>query len=375
MSTARPPEEQHGFSPTPVYVVSDFEKRDEFDFYKLAGIFARRKIVLFACLMLAILIAVVYLVITRPVFMATAYLLPPHQQDVQQLLVNIKDSDREGIERYSPENVFQNFLTNLASRGLRRKFFDDNELLNHYLADSAGAGNQATEVFEEKFNKDIIIKAEKQNPVYVEVGLSLVDPEKAAEWINGYISFVNDVTVNQLYNAVTADIDAEKEIIRLKLSSMLKTAEHQKQDQLTKLREGLQIAKGIGLDEVSVSRAESDEHVSEIAISTAQMPLYTRGARALEEEIAALESRKSNEPYIQGYRELQERLLFLEGISLNRQSLSSVAVDVAADIPFKPVKPRKVYVLLVAALLGIFLGIIVASLLERRSVKQGSVSG
>ena len=83
--------------------------------------------------------------------------------------------------------------------------------------------------------------------------------------------------------------------------------------------------------------------------------------------MSVLEARNSDEPFITGYRDLQERQAFLEGISIDAGTLSAVTLDEAARIPFRTDKPRKGVVILVMAVLGMMIGLFAAFLTEQFS--------
>jgi len=89
-----------------------------------------------------------------------------------------------------------------------------------------------------------------------------------------------------------------------------------------------------------------------------------RGTRALESEILVLEARKSDEPFIKGFRDLQERRAFLESISIDTDALSAVTVDAAAKTPYRSERPRKFLLMFVAAMLGLLFGILLVFIAE-----------
>ncbi len=102
--------------------------------------------------------------------------------------------------------------------------------------------------------------------------------------------------------------------------------------------------------------------------------VYMRGSKALEAEIANLESRASNDPYIPGLRERQEKLSFLRKLKIDPSLVAMYQQDGAVSPPDKPVKPRKAIIMLIATLLGVGLGACVAvgrDLWVRRKFRAG----
>jgi LPS O-antigen subunit length determinant protein (WzzB/FepE family) len=74
-----------------------------------------------------------------------------------------------------------------------------------------------------------------------------------------------------------------------------------------------------------------------------------------------------DEPFISGFRDLQERRAFLEGVYIDTDALSAVTIDAAAKAPHRAVWPRKLLLIFVAATLGFITGIFLASIAEFRS--------
>jgi len=104
-----------------------------------------------------------------------------------------------------------------------------------------------------------------------------------------------------------------------------------------------------------------------VAAGKEQAPLYMRGTKALEAEITVLESRKSDEPFVAGMRDLQEKQSFLEGISIDRSKLSAVTIDAAAIAPYQAEKPRKKLILILSAVFGLMTGIFLVFITEFRA--------
>ena len=59
---------------------------------------------------------------------------------------------------------------------------------------------------------------------------------------------------------------------------------------------------------------------NQLNITTSNIPLYFRGYRALNTEISFLKSRESDDPFISGLRDLQERLALLRSIKFEQSS-------------------------------------------------------
>ena len=347
--------------PIPVYIAPTVDESEEINLVDLWRALARHKGIILLSFLLAIVLATAYILQTDPVYRAKAYLLPPQQQDIQGLMIDFRGKEGGG-KRYTPELVYQSFLENLKSRGLRREFFDNHKLLEYYMGKQADA--RPDQIFDTRFDKSIQLQTNKQDTSFLTVSFTDSDPELAARRLNQFITFANERTVQQLTNNVVAVIQADSKRVRSQLSSKLKLAEQRRRDTIINLQEALQVARALGIEQPVAMRVTADKSPAEVAVNTADVPLYTRGAKALEAEITMLNSRQSDESFIAGFRDLQEKLAYLEGLSMDREKLAAVTVDSKATVPYRAEKPRKALIAMLAAVLGIVTGIFLVFVAE-----------
>ena len=64
-----------------------YQQEDEIDLFELWGVLWQQKKLIFMVTLLVVLIAVGYLMMTKPVYQAEIFFLPPLKQDVQTLNV------------------------------------------------------------------------------------------------------------------------------------------------------------------------------------------------------------------------------------------------------------------------------------------------
>jgi chain length determinant protein (polysaccharide antigen chain regulator) len=271
------------------------------------------------------------------------------------------------VERYTPDLVYKAFLRNLKSKGLRREFFDAHDLAGYYLANNSHTDANIDRIFDKKFNGSLRVQVDKQDVSFVVASFTDTDPVLAAQRLNQFIAFANERTSRQLLNNVNAAIRAEIERVRYQLDSKLKLASQRRQDRILNLREALRVAKTLGIKSTSSFPVIEEKDTAAIEINTAQLPLYMRGMKALEAEIAVLESRKSDEPFVAGLRDLQEKQAFLEDILIERDKMSAVTIDAAGRTPYRVEKPRKKLMFMLATVFGLMIGIFMVFIAEFRS--------
>lgn len=357
----KPFEKPASSSPIPVYIAPAMDSSDEISLVDLWRVIQRRKVIILVSLLLSVLLALTYLVVVTPVYKANAYLLPPQQDKIQRLLIGhqIRQEDVD-TNQYTPKNVFDAFLDTLKSRGVRREFFENNGLIKHYASNDSANNSNVEDAFYELFNERLKVEIDKQNLSFVTISFRDSDPKMAAQWLNQFIDFANKRTVLQLLSDVNAAIQSEMGEVRHQLDSKLKVAEQRRLDRIITLREALHVAKSLDIRDASSFSQTAERTSSGLAINTAEVPLYMRGIEALSSEISVLQARKSDEPFAEGYRVLQEKLAFLEGISISADALSAVTIDMAANIPFRAEKPRKGRIIILAVFLGIMVGLFLA---------------
>ncbi len=349
-------ENRSEMQPVPVYIVSLPNRDEDISLVGFWRMVVRRKGFILASVLACLLLAVGYLLMAKWIYRATAHLLPPQQQNVQGLLVDYGDVKDLDFRSYTPEFVYKAFLANLKSQGLRREFFDSNNLINHYVLANTDKDVNINHVFNDVFNKRLEMRIDRTDPSFVSMSFSDTDPEFAAQWLNQFIDLANKRTIKQLFNDVNAAIQAQIAKVSEQMASKLELAGKRRLDKIVSLKEALRVAKVLGIKDTLTFPQVSDKAQAGLAVNTAEVPLYMRGTDALETEISVLESRKSDEPFIRGFRDLQERRAFLEGISVDLGSLSAVTVDDVARAPYRAESPKPVQTMLLAAVLGLAAG-------------------
>lgn len=349
-------------TPVPVYVLPDKDQTDDVTLVDLYRVIVKRKWLLVLGLVFSILSAFGYLYFVEPVYRAEARLVPPRQQDIQQLMIYSEGVAGFGTEGPTPALVFEEFVNNLKSQRVRRAFFETQSIFNDSADKDLDPSKDADQSFEDEFNKNVRVEVNKADPLFLTVSFRHRDPELAIRGLNQFVAFVNQHTVSRLHGDISAALQSEIKRVRAELTGQLKFADQRKRDTVLKLQEALRIAKALGFDTNYLTM--SDQYSNAISVNTAELPLYMRGARALQEEIAVLESRKSEEPFIPGFRDLQQKLFYLEGISIDPENISAVTIDQGARLPYDAKEPRRGQIILLALVLGLLIGIFAVFIAE-----------
>jgi len=300
-----------------------FEQDDEIDFLELWAWIWKQKKLIMAVMILAMMGAGCYLIVAKPIYEAEVFLLSPSIGDIAPL--NQKDVVKGTI---TPDGVFHHFLTNLLSKQVQKDF------------------KKAMPV--EKSAKLDLKRFKRSGHEIVKFTFQLTDAEQSAEWLNGYVKFVTLKTKKDLAHNFYAQQNKEKIYVTNAISARIEGAVRRRFDRVTRLEEALEIAQAAGIHDWN------HQALNELKME------YMRGTKAITREIELLKARKSDIPFTEGIRELQEKLFYLVSIKLDEDLVHPVKIDKIADVPERPIKPRKIMILVLAFLFGGLLGIFCA---------------
>lgn len=318
---------------------------DTIDLYELWITFWNKRWLAIGVTALAAVGSVVFALLQPPVYNAQALLLPPKPKDVQSL--NVPGLKKVvGIQGVLADSVFDTFKNNLSSRHLQKKFIQEYGLME-VLAPKRTPETRNEDIFE-SFSKLFKIKGNS-------ISIELDDPKLAAQWINDYIKFMDSETISLLVENMRNSITHRIKDIEYTIGSKRQMAKQRREDTINLLEEATNIAVKLGVKD----RLDGTNIVqkNQLNISTTTTPVYYRGFKALNAEINILKIRKSDDPFINGLRDLQENLALLRSIKIPDEGLHAVTIDRAAYPPKNRIKPNRRQIVILGTLVGLFLGI------------------
>jgi len=129
---------------------------------------------------------------------------------------------------------------------------------------------------------------------------------------------------------------------------------------ILELKEAFQIAKAVG--------QTSPVYRNMDLISGEEPPLYMLGSKAIQAEIKALENRaqiasdlpRGEDHFIQGLPSILVEIESLQGLQVDFTKIHIARVDEQAIVPVKPIKPRKLLIVALSLVAGVFVGIFMA---------------
>ena len=307
----------------------------------------------------AVTLAALIIALMMPkVYRAEVVLLPPLESDVEML--NIPE-----LNEITVDELYRKMIRNLQSNALRYRFFKEHKLA---VLDGGEESNQY-KVFQKKFNdllfvKDSVAVTGNNLPESEVVTISLdgANPEQISSWLNKYVALADAVTLQSVISVIDARVNVRKTDILEKINSLRVIAEKQRFDYIAHLNEAIFVADKLGLKEQDSSlygnNFSQKEHLG-IVLNVTGKPLYTRGSNALKAKVEAMKIRKSDDPFIDGLRELEGELSYLEKINVKDKKLHSARIDQQAVPDDVPVKPKRKLIVVLGFLIGAMLAVVV----------------
>ncbi|SCY56775.1 LPS O-antigen chain length determinant protein WzzB [Pseudomonas sp. NFACC37-1] len=324
---------------------------DEIDLIALArGLWGQKWLIL-AVTLLVTAGAAAYAYLSKPVYQAQLFIMPPTQNGIAEL--NYGRGKSTELDPYSIKHVYDVFARNLQGESLRQTFFSEVYLPS--LDESQRKG--ALDRLYERFSRELIIKGPgKDTPDRYSVTVQGGDPVRATEWAKAYVARASEAAESELIKNVTAEAAVRARNLEQRIVGLRETAQRIREDRIQQLREALKIAEAIGLSSPSINSTAAVD----ITVETGNKMDYQRGSKALAAEVKALESRASDDAFISDLRSLQMRYSFYRKLNIDPESISVYRQDGSVEVPQSPIKPRKALILLLGIIAGGMLGSFIA---------------
>ncbi|WP_312388091.1 Wzz/FepE/Etk N-terminal domain-containing protein [Pseudomonas sp.] len=324
-------------------------EQDDLDLIELFGALWRRKRVIVASVLVITGMAAAYALLSQPVYEAKVYVQPPTKNDIAAL--NQGRNGERGLEVYSTKDVYAVYLRALQSDSLRRAFFRDTYLPT--LSDGQRQGSQ-DRLFA-RFNELLTVAlASKETPDRFYVQALTEDPNVSAQWIGRYVEMASERAKRTLIKDALADAAVVADNLQEDIAQARASARRMREDEIVRLSESLNVAQSIGLE---LPPLISGSMATEISADADGALTYMRGSKALQAEIENLQSRESDDPFVDKLRQRQEELMFYRGLRIHPDAFAVYQTDGAVEVPDSPVKPRKAMIIGGGLFIGLLMGV------------------
>jgi chain length determinant protein (polysaccharide antigen chain regulator) len=343
---------------------------DEIDLFDLWDDLVANKIWVGVGLFACIALAVVYLVMAKPVYEVKSVVKPASERD----LVAVNAPELGGVYSLGVDAAFEHAKRALLSKEYHRNFYKQNlleikslkGLYNPLLSESQNFTNF------DKLLRISLSDSKKDDETFIVINFEWVDAQKAADLLNAYVDFTLQSRVSEIKRTLES-----KRLVRLnKLgydASLIRDKYYsEKTQRKLKLDEALGIAKNVG----QVKPIYSESNI----LGSFKPPLYMYGSKALAAEEFALKQRvelakdlpHGEEHFIAGMSSILFEIKQLKELKIDYSAVKIVQLDEPALVPIRPVKPKKLLVVALSVVVGGFLGLMLALIMAayKRHVKR-----
>lgn len=325
---------------------------DEIDLFELAEVIWQKKLLIVVSTILFGAIAAIYAyVIATPLYQAEITIKPPASKDI--VWYNKGAYISEELPKYKTAEIFQVVLDNLNSDSLRYEFFKENYLprLNEEQL------NRGEEALYRGFEETLSVKRlnAKDFPHDYTLSFSFFDASIAAQLRDELLQKVLQASKEEISSDVRSQARALANALKLEIEKLRRQAEAQRLDEIEQLSEALTVAQAVNLEQPSFTSGKYN-HLN--APYNDGNPLYLQGSKALEAQIKALQERKNNDAHIPEFREIESQWQKIDELAIDDSEAKVARYVGDALVPERPVKPRKLIILLIGLMLGGGIGVV-----------------
>jgi chain length determinant protein (polysaccharide antigen chain regulator) len=330
---------------------------DEIDLFDLINDIWNQKIWVFACLFVTIILAGLYLFKATPVYEAEAKIKSATANDLIQFsrpqLLNIYSLDVKG--------AFASAKSALLSMGYRKEFYvlklDQIKAVQDLYDDTLTLEQNFV-----GFNKQFSVKTSgvEDSEPFVQVVLESSNANFASEFLNDFVEYALFRRLRDSYDTMLAKVNGRIESLNYQAKIMREEYNGDKIRRILNLKEAKNVALAVG--------QENPIYRNMDLVGGQRPPLYMLGSKAIKAEIKALESReemakdlaRGEDYFIVGLPKLLLEIEALQALEIDSSKISLARIDEVAVVPVEPIKPRKLLIMALALVGGLFLGLFMA---------------
>jgi len=337
---------------------------DEIDLVELFQSLWEQKLLIVLVALIFAAAAASYALLSKPVYEASAVVLPPSISDIAGLNLGRTGTVNGGLEPFLVSDVYAVFIQNLESDKSRRKFFTEYYLPSLDEIQRAGSRDSIYKAFNNKF----IVKAmDKNQPARYLITIEDYKPDLASFLVRQYIDQVGKRSLDDMLHNSEREFVIKAQNIERQIKSERNSAKIRKDDREKQLNEALIVADAIGLDNPPVVNTELSAFMDGSL-------MYMRGSKSLRAELEVLRARTSNDPFIPELRDYEAKYQLFTDVNVDREKVSVFRLDGEISVPDQAIKPKKALIIALGVFLGAMLGVLVA-IIRMRLAKHSTRVG
>jgi len=324
---------------------------EEVDLGELFSSLWSQKLLIVGVVLAFSFVAALYAFTREPIYQADLSVVAPSHNDIASL--NYGRGEGTGLPLVSVSDVYDLFARCLQSESVRQKVFEQLGLAKNPEVKASPSKNDQYRLFSRSF---VIAKSGEGISTRYNISVNHQDPQVAVKWGDVMVNLASAMAKDELIKNVMSDAAMRTTMLSKEIAGKREAARKAREDRLSKLKEALAIAQAISLKKPPIITGSAAELSARINEDLA----YMRGSDAIQAEIDNLKKRTSDDPFIWDLRQLEERLEFYRDLKVEGGSLRVYQWDGALTVPDRPVKPRKVLIVLGGIVIGAFFGVMLA---------------
>ncbi len=338
---------------------------DEIDLFDLLDDIVKNKVWLLVGVLCTLCLAAIYLVTTKPIYEVGVVLKPAAEKD----LLELNAPQLNGIYSIDVDGAYGGVKRHLSSRDVRQGFY-----LENYERISSVEGLFKIDLSKEQnFSRfdsffKVSVSGKKDVEDFVRVELEMWDPVLVASLLNDYVLYSLKRSMQEAAETLESKVAAR--IKALEYDAMLLREKYYSSQTRRKLKleEARGVAKAIGQTDPVYIKSD--------ILGSYQPPLYMFGTKAILAEEKAITNRKvvaqslphGEDHFIAGLPEVLFKIDQLKNLDVDFNRVALAVVDESAVPPLSPAKPKKLLIVALALIAGLFGGLMMALL--RASYKR-----
>ena len=347
---------------------------DEIDLFDLWDDIVEEKIWVFVGFFACVLLAALYLFRATEIYQTQLVIKPASANSVVELNAPQFSLDLSGMEGKSQlqviysktvEEAFADARSAMLSKEYRRNFYQAyldeiksvDGVYNENLTEAQNFAN-----FDKLFSSKV--SGSKDIETYLRVNFELPDAQKAADLLNAYTEFSLAAKLSDIKDTVDSKIAAQVGKLEYDAKQLREQYSGEQTRRSLMLNEAYSIAKAVGQTQSLFSKSD--------LVGTYEPPLYMSGTKALRAEEKALKDRQrlakelpyGEDHFIDKLPSLLFKIDQLKSLEIDYSKVSLAVVDERAIAPVGAVKPKKLLVMALAVVAGVFVGLMMALLVS-----------
>ncbi len=334
---------------------------DEIDLFDLWDDIVEEKIWAFLGFIACVVLAGAYLFVATPIYQTQVVVKPASDNSV----VELNAPQLVGIYSKTVDEAFADARSALLSKEYRRTFFEaylDEIQAIEGVYDSQLSQAQNFSRFDRLFSSKV--SSEKKDvETYVQISFELSDPKKVAELLNAYVDFALNSKLGDVKDTLESKVAAQVGKLEFDASQLREKYKGEQTRRALMVNEAYEIAKAVGQVDPVFSKSE--------IVGTYEPPLYMFGTKALKAEDKAIKNREDlakalpygEDHFIDKLPDLLFKIEQLQALEIDYSKVNLAVVDEKAIIPISPIKPKKLLVIALSVVAGVFAGLMLALLM------------